>query len=110
MIPSADRVVSILKSDIYFDVVPSVSPHYLIDLDLCLRVSVMVDCQIVSVQLRHQNSRHGVEGSWNLPDLPKTVRATQFKYVEGRDPCNVKASGCHIVNSVVGVSRARQTV
>jgi hypothetical protein len=59
---------------------------------------VVIDRHIISIQFRDQNSRYGVKRGWKLPDLPKTVRAAQFKYVEGRDSCNVKALRPRIVN------------
>jgi hypothetical protein len=66
------------------------SGHDFVNLNLCMRVSVVINRQIISMQLRHQNSRYGVKRGGKLPDLSKTVRATQLKYIKGRKSGNVK--------------------
>jgi hypothetical protein len=84
--------------------------YNLINLNLCRRLSVVIHHQIISIQFRDQNSRYCVKRGWKLPDLSKTVRAAQFKYVEGRDSCNIKAPGSRVVNRVVSVSQAGHAV
>ena len=51
----------------------------------------MIDRKIISIQLRHQNSRYGVKRGWNLAYLSNTVWAAQFKYGEEWNSRNVKS-------------------
>jgi len=86
------------------------SRHDLVNMNLCRRFSVVIDRHIISIQFRYENSCYGVKRGWKLPDLSKAVRAAQFKYIEGRNPCDVKALRPRVVDRVIGVSHAGEAV
>src|SRR5260221_14448017 len=81
---------------------PGHSSHHLVNVNLCINVSVVIHSHIISIQLWHQDCRYAMIRVWNLPD-----KIIALKYVNERNSWEVETIQPRIEIHVVGNLLAR---